>query len=101
MGTSIQSCRVVYDDGVLRISRRDDPAGLVIAGEVEESTYRGLAGALGELAGGLSEAHIDLAGVTYCDLIGLRAILNLPRTGRDGQGDGTKRLVLHEVRRTC
>lgn len=97
MSTGIQSCRVIYDDGVLLISRMGSPAGLVVAGEVDESTYRGLVDALGELADGPSEAHIDLAGVTYCDLTGLRAILGLARTGRDGQGGGARRLVLHEV----
>jgi len=97
VGTGSQTCHDVYDDGVLRISRMGIPAVLAIAGEIDESTYPGLVDTLGELADGPSETHINLAGVTYCDLTGLRAILRLTGTGRDGQGDGAKRLVLHEV----
>jgi hypothetical protein len=43
------------------------------------------------------EAHVNLAGVTYCDLTGLRAILSLAGTGRDGQDRSARRLVRHEV----
>jgi anti-anti-sigma regulatory factor len=97
VGTGSQSCRDVYDDGVLRISRTDVPAVLVIAGEIDEATCPGLVDTLAELADGPGEAHVNLAGVTYCDLTGLRAILSLAGTGSDGQGRSTKRLVLHEV----
>jgi hypothetical protein len=31
----------VYDDGVLRITSTSNPPGLVIAGEIDESTYPG------------------------------------------------------------
>lgn len=90
----------VYDDGVLRITNTDDPPGLVIAGEIDESTYDGLIGALGMFAHGPDEVHVSLGGVSYCDLAGLRAIVRV--TGADGEtrgnGDGdTRRVVLHEV----
>jgi len=97
VGTGIQSRRDVYDDGVLRISRTDVPAVLVIAGEIDEATCPGLVDALAELADGPGEAHVHLAGVTYCDLTGLRAILSLAGTGSGGPDRGAKRLVLHEV----
>ena len=64
----------VYDDGVLRITNTDDPPGLAIAGEIDESTYAGLIGALGRFAHGSTEVHVSLGGVSYCDLAGLRAI---------------------------
>ena len=41
---------VVYDDGVLRITNTDDPPGVAIAGEIDESTYDGLIGVLGKFA---------------------------------------------------
>lgn len=90
----------VYDDGVLRITNTLDPPGLVIAGEIDESTYDGLIGALGMFAHGPDEVHVSLGGVSYCDLAGLRAIVRV--TGADGEtrgnGDGdTRRVVLHEV----
>jgi ABC-type transporter Mla MlaB component len=90
----------VYDDGVLRITNTDDPPGLAIAGEIDESTYDGLVGALGTFAHGPDDVHVSLGGVSYCDLAGLRAIVCV--TGADGgeanrYGGDTRRVVLHEV----
>jgi ABC-type transporter Mla MlaB component len=91
----------VYDDGVLRITNTEDPPGLAIAGEIDESTYDGLVGALGKVAHGPAEVHVSLGGVSYCDLAGLRAIVCVTGAdrgdaGRNGAGD-TRRVVLHEV----
>lgn len=90
----------VYDDGVLRITNTDDPPGLAIAGEIDESTYDGLIGALGMFTHGPAEVHVSLGEVSYCDLAGLRAIVCVTgaggRVGCDGDGD-TRRVVLHEV----
>jgi ABC-type transporter Mla MlaB component len=80
--------RAVNDDGVLRMTATSSPAGLAIAGEIDEGTYSALLRTLEDLAGS-AEIHINLAGVEYCDLAGLRAIIGL--AGRD------TRLVLHEV----
>jgi hypothetical protein len=74
----------VYDDGMLRIIWVGSPPVLAIAGEIDESTYPGLVGALKEVADGTDDVHISLAGVDYCDLAGLRAIVLL--TGTDGPG---------------
>ena len=76
----------VYDDGVLRISRTADPPGLAIAGEIDESTYPALLGALRELPDTPPEVHLDLADVSYCDLAGLRAIVRLANPGGAGTG---------------
>jgi ABC-type transporter Mla MlaB component len=91
----------VYDDGVLRITNTDDPPGLAIAGEIDESTYDGLVGVLGKFAHGPAEIHVSLGGVSYCDLAGLRAIVCVTGADRgeaswNGDGD-TRRVVLHEV----
>lgn len=67
----------VFDDGVLRVTRTSNPDVLAIAGEIDESNYRGLAETLARIADELSEIHFDLAGVDYCDLAGLRAIVRL------------------------
>jgi ABC-type transporter Mla MlaB component len=94
VGTRSQSRHDVYNDGVLRISRAGIPPVLVIAGEVDESTYPGLAATLKELAdgqgaNGRSETHINLAALTYCDLTGLRAIIGLAGAAtRDLDGGG-------------
>jgi ABC-type transporter Mla MlaB component len=91
----------VYDDGVLRITNTDDPPGLAIAGEIDESTYDGLVGALDKFAHGPAEVHVSLGGVSYCDLAGLRAIVCVTGAGHGddgGNGDGdARRVVLHEV----
>jgi ABC-type transporter Mla MlaB component len=83
----------VYDDGVLRITATSNPPGLAIAGEIDEDTYPALVAKLEEFAGG-DEIHLNLAGVEYCDLAGLRAIIRLAGVGhvRD-----SRRVVLHEI----
>lgn len=69
---------------------------MTIAGEIDESSYRGLVGGLERFAGGQGEVHIDLAGVEYCDLVGLRAIVGL--TGAHSPDpDRSRRVVLHRV----
>ena len=98
----------LYDDGVLRITATDDPPGLAIAGEIDESTYAGLVSALDKLTDGPAEIHVSLAAVSYCDLAGLRAIVRITgadsngadsgRGGRGGHG-GSRRVVLHGVSR--
>jgi ABC-type transporter Mla MlaB component len=91
----------VYDDGVLRITRTGSPHVLALAGEIDESNYRGLVDTLRKIADELSEIHFDLAGVQYCDLAGLRAIVQLAGAGTDGSpgGHGGRRVVLHAVPR--
>lgn len=84
----------VYDDGVMRVTRTADPAGLAIAGEIDESTYPALLGALRELPAAPPNVHLDLADVSYCDLAGLRAIVRLASPGGGGTG---RPVVLHKV----
>jgi anti-anti-sigma factor len=83
----------VYDDGVLQMTPVGSPPGLAIAGEIDEDTYPALVGRLEELAGA-AEIHLNLAGVKYCDLAGLRAMIRLASTSSDIHG---RRLVLHNV----
>jgi ABC-type transporter Mla MlaB component len=94
----------LYDDGVLRITTTDDPPGLAIAGEIDESTYPGLISALEKLTDGPAEIHVSLAEVSYCDLAGLRAIVRITGAESDGAGgsgdDDSRRVVLHGVPRS-
>jgi hypothetical protein len=96
----------LYDDGVLRVTITDDPPGLAIAGEIDESTYPGLVSALDKLTDGPAEIHVSLAEVSYCDLAGLRAIVRITGADSNGPGgsgaggsgnDGSRRVVLHGV----
>ena len=90
LGCSDEGAHSVYDDGVLRVTPTRTPPGLAIAGEIDEDTYPGLVSQLGELAR-WPEIHLNLAGVTYCDLAGLRAIIRLASASHG------RWLVLHEV----
>lgn len=80
------------EGGTLQITSTRSPLGLAISGEIDESTYDHLVGALDRLADGPGEIHVWLAGVEYCDLAGLRAILSL--AGSNGQ---SRCVVLHDV----
>jgi anti-anti-sigma factor len=91
------SSHPAYDDGVLRITCIGSPAGLAIAGEIDESTHPALVDTLRKLTNGLHEIHINLADVAYCDLAGLRAIILLARGSVNHHDGGGTRLVLHEV----
>ena len=81
------------DDGTLQMSAVRNPPGLTIAGEIDEDTYPSLVTKLGELDG-LAEIHLNLAGLTYCDLAGLRAIVRLASASCGSEG---RRLVLHDL----
>ncbi len=83
---------VSHAGSTLRITSTRSPLGLAISGEIDESTYGHLARALERLADGPGEIHVWLAGLEYCDLAGLRAILSL--AGSSGQ---SRCVVLHDV----
>jgi ABC-type transporter Mla MlaB component len=87
----------VYDDGVLRITSTSHPPGLAIEGEIDESTYPGLVQALRDSTNGRAEIHLGLAGVTYCDLAGLRAIVCATGVDDCEAGGNGRRVVLHAV----
>ena len=80
------------DVEVLRFSSTGDPPVLMMAGEIDEDTYPVLVRKLAELGAG--DIHLSLAGVEFCDLAGLRAIVRLAGPGR---GEAARRVVLHEV----
>jgi ABC-type transporter Mla MlaB component len=88
--------RAAYRDGALRIISTYDPPGLVIDGEIDESTHSVLVRAVRERARGLPEIHFWLGGVRYCDVAGLRAIVSLT-VGSGVPGGTYRRVVLHQV----
>jgi ABC-type transporter Mla MlaB component len=80
----------------LRITSIASPPGFAVTGEVDESTYSSFVRALASFTSGPGEIHVDLAGVLYCDIAGLRAIVDL--TGARGHSaQYCRRVVLHEV----
>jgi anti-anti-sigma factor len=82
---------VLHDDGTLRITQGPGP-GLVLAGEIDEDTYPALEAVLTGLAAGAADLDLDLSGVAYCDLAGLRAMIRLA----DAQAGG-RRVILRNL----
>jgi ABC-type transporter Mla MlaB component len=81
-------------DGALRITSANGVPGLVIAGEIDESSYRRLVRGLAALDP-RGDVHIDLSGVEFCDLAGLRAIVCV--TEADSGDSAPRHLTLHAV----
>jgi anti-anti-sigma regulatory factor len=93
--TTSLSSEIVYGDGALRIARAGDRRGLVIVGDIDEFTHADLIAALSRIAEEPSEIHLDLAGVEYCDVAGLRALVALTEAGCPGQGHDGRRVIVH------
>ncbi|MDL4821868.1 MEDS domain-containing protein [Actinomadura opuntiae] len=67
----------VFDDGALRIDPLFAPPGLRLSGSIDESTLPGLLAALRGLDDRAAHVCLDLAGVEFCDLAGLRALVGV------------------------
>jgi ABC-type transporter Mla MlaB component len=81
-------------DDALRITPVNGVPGLVIAGEIDESSYPRLVQGLAAL-NPRGDVHIDLSGVEFCDLAGLRAIVCV--TEADAGDPAAGHLTLHAV----
>jgi hypothetical protein len=81
-------------DEVLRITKARDQPGLIIAGEIDEAGYPLLLQSLAALDG-WGEVHVDLGGVEFCDLAGLRAIVCAGRPDEDASPG--RHVCLHAV----
>jgi anti-anti-sigma regulatory factor len=67
----------------------------VITGDIDEFTYLRPTAALGGLADGDGDIHLDLAAVQYCDLAGLRALIRLSAGHDDWPDHEGRRVILH------
>jgi anti-anti-sigma regulatory factor len=81
-------------DHALRITPANGVPGLVISGEIDESSYRRLLRGL-DVLNPRGDIHIDLSGVEFCDLAGLRAIVCV--TEADAGETAPGQLTLHAV----
>jgi ABC-type transporter Mla MlaB component len=90
-------CHGAYYDGVVRVICAGSPEVVLIAGELDVSNCLGLVSALDDLVDPEGDVHVNLAGLTYCDVAGLRAILQLAGTGRNGEGHSGRHLFLDDV----
>ena len=82
--------------GISPLSVGRSRQGLAVTGEIDESSFCFFAAALFALAEGMSLVHIDLAGVEYCDVAGLRLMVRLTQADDlNGDQKGARSVVLH------
>lgn len=90
--TTLSPIGAAYDDGLLKITLLSDESGFRVEGTVDVTSRSGLAAALSAAQQGADIIHVDLSGMEFIDMEGLRTIA---RAARD-LGDG-RLLVLERV----
>jgi anti-anti-sigma regulatory factor len=75
----------VYEDSLLRISKTFSPPGLRLEGTVDASNVDAVARALMANVDGTGEFRLDLSGLLFCDLGGMRAIVEAAQKLRHGR----------------
>ncbi|MBN6056796.1 STAS domain-containing protein, partial [Nonomuraea sp. RK-328] len=75
--------RVLYADGLLRVTSADRPGapGVALVGEVDRTNSSALARVLREAAGLGGSMVIDVARLSFVDVSGVRVLLGLVREG--------------------
>lgn len=86
--------RVLAGNDQFSLTRRGDPVQLVLAGELDLRSVPELSTALAGMAGRAGILHLDLAGVRFCDLTALRAILK-PTQPSGHHQNPARAVVLH------
>lgn len=80
----------VYADRHLVVTRTTNPPGLRFAGEIDVSNSAAVGHSIRVAFFDGSSPHIDLSRLSFCDVSGIRALVDAAR----GLGDGG-RLLLH------
>ena len=81
MDAGSRTGQLIVGDGALRIDRAGNRLWLV--GDIDEATLAGLIAALDGVADEPGEIQVDLAGVEFCNLAGLRAFVHLSQIRHD------------------
>ena len=87
--TSI-AARPVYADKHLLVTRTDNPFGLRFAGEIDLTNSDAVAQSLQVALAYAGDPHLDLSRLSFCDIGGIRALVDAAGELRDG-----RRLLLH------
>jgi anti-anti-sigma factor len=80
----------VYADRQLVVTRTEMPAGLRFAGEIDITNSSAVAESLKIAFGHRGDAHLDLSRLSFCDISGIRAIVQAAFELGDG-----RRFLLH------
>ena len=79
----------MYADRQLVVTRTPEPLGLCFSGEIDHTNAHAVAESLHSEFAGDEDVHIDLSGLSFCDVSGIRSLVEAARTRERG------RLVLH------
>lgn len=80
---------IVYADRHLVVTRTEEPDGLCFAGEIDVTNSHAVAESLGNSSLGEADIHIDLSGLSFCDVSGIRSLVDAAESRHAG------RLMLH------
>jgi anti-anti-sigma factor len=80
---------IVYADKHLVVTRTEAPIGLYFAGEIDVTNSHAVAESLCNAAMDDADIHLDLSGLSFCDISGIRSLVDAAETRQTG------RLMLH------
>ena len=80
----------VYADRHLVVTRTNNPDGLRFAGEIDVTNSPAVGETVRVACGVNGNSHIDLTNLSFCDISGIRALVEAALEMRDG-----RRLLLH------
>lgn len=80
---------IVYADKHLVVTRTEAPDGLYFAGEIDVTNSHAVAESLGSASMEDADVHLDLSGLSFCDISGIRSLVDAAESRRTG------RLMLH------
>jgi anti-anti-sigma factor len=80
----------VYADKQLVVSLTTSPPGLSFAGEIDASNSHAVSAAIATARVPDQDIHVDVEGLVFCDISGIRAFVTAAESMPDG-----RRLLLH------
>ena len=80
---------IVYADKNLVVTRTEAPDGLCFAGEIDFTNSHAVAESLGNASIRDTDIHLDLSGLSFCDISGIRSLVDAAESRQTG------RLMLH------
>lgn len=83
----------VYADKNLVVTRTLDPYGLTFAGEIDVNNCHAVAQCLSTTFVGDDDLHLDVSGLIFCDISGIRAFVDAAE--RKTAHANERRLLLH------